>query len=44
MMEQVTARKSAGWRPTTTFASEMGMKESTDIVEIVAGPKLHQQV
>ncbi|GAB7354169.1 hypothetical protein MBLNU459_g4723t1 [Dothideomycetes sp. NU459] len=44
MMEQVTARKSAGWQPSTTFASEMGMKEKTTIEEIRTEPKLHQDV
>ena len=27
MMEETTPRTSAKWRPTTTFASEMGIKE-----------------
>jgi hypothetical protein len=27
MMEQTTPRTSAKWKPTTTFASEMGLKE-----------------
>lgn len=44
MMEQVTARKSAGWQPSSTFATDMGMKESTNFEEIIAGPKLHQDV
>ena len=27
MMEECTPRTSAAWRPTTTFASEMGLKD-----------------
>jgi hypothetical protein len=27
MMEETTPRTSAKWKPTTTFASEMGIKE-----------------
>ena len=27
MLEETTARKSASWRPQTTFASEMGLTE-----------------
>lgn len=34
MMEEVTARKSANWKPTTTFSSEMGMKEGTNVTEL----------
>ena len=35
MMEETSPRTSSKWRPTTTFASEMGLKEgsklSTDV-------------
>ncbi|KAG8631364.1 hypothetical protein KVT40_000504 [Elsinoe batatas] len=34
MMDEVTASKSAGWKPSTTFASEMGLKESTTVTEL----------
>ena len=34
MMEEVTARKSVGWKPSTTFAAEMGYKEETTINEL----------
>lgn len=44
MMEQCTARKSAGWVPTDTFAHDMGMKDSTTIEEIMSEPKLIEQV
>ncbi|KAF2170882.1 hypothetical protein M409DRAFT_18854 [Zasmidium cellare ATCC 36951] len=37
MMEETTPRTSAKWKPTTTFASEMGMKEGEKLdVEVTA--------
>ncbi|GAM90593.1 hypothetical protein ANO11243_086380 [Dothideomycetidae sp. 11243] len=35
MMDEVTARKSSHWRPTTTYASEMGFKEGRETIEAV---------
>lgn len=32
MMEEVSARQSAGWKPHDTFAREMGMKENMTVV------------
>ncbi|KAL1296574.1 hypothetical protein AAFC00_000072 [Neodothiora populina] len=44
MMEQVTARKSAGWVPTETFAQEMDLKTGKAVEEAdfheVAAPKM----
>ncbi|TKX22086.1 sugar transporter-like protein 23 [Elsinoe australis] len=34
MMDEVTARKSAGYKPSTTFAQEMGLKEDTTVTEL----------
>ena len=31
MMEETTPRTSSKWKPTTTFASEMGIKEGTKL-------------
>ena len=37
MMEETTPRTSAKWRPHTTFASEMGMKEGSKLdMEVTA--------
>jgi hypothetical protein len=33
MLEEVTPRQSAGWRPTTTFANEMGMTKHGEVTE-----------
>lgn len=41
MMEEVSARQSAGWTPHGTYAEDMGMKEGTTVQEIVNEPKLH---
>lgn len=35
MMAETTPRTSAGWRPSTTFAAQMGMKEGKMDVEVV---------
>ena len=32
MMEEVTPRKSAGWKPTTTFAADMGLTHTGVVV------------
>ena len=31
MFEETTPRTSSKWKPTTTFASDMGMKEGTKL-------------
>jgi ABC-type molybdate transport system permease subunit len=31
MFEEVSPRKSAGWKPTTTFAQEMGVTEKGEL-------------
>ncbi|KAI4724932.1 monosaccharide transporter [Aureobasidium sp. EXF-10728] len=33
MLEEVTPRNSAGWKPTTTFANEMGMTKEAGVTE-----------
>lgn len=33
MMEEVTPRKSAGWKPYTTFAADMGLMHTGVVVE-----------
>ena len=33
MMEEVSPRKSAGWKPYTTFAAEMGLTQTGVVVE-----------
>lgn len=35
MLEETTPRTSAAWRPTTTFASEMGMTEKGELSQAV---------
>lgn len=37
MMEDTTPRTSAKWKPTTTFASEMGLKEGGKLDGSVTG-------
>ena len=38
MMEETTPRTSSKWKPTTTFASEMGLKEGGKLdEELTAG-------
>ncbi|KAF2147895.1 MFS monosaccharide transporter-like protein [Myriangium duriaei CBS 260.36] len=32
MMDEVSARQSAGWKPSTTFAAEMGYKEGSTVL------------
>ena len=37
MFEETTPRTSAGWKPTTTFAAEMGIKEGEKLDTEVVG-------
>lgn len=37
MFEETTPRTSSKWKPTTTFASEMGIKEGEKLDQAVVG-------
>jgi len=37
MMEETTPRTSSKWKPTTTFASEMGLKDGEKLDMTLAG-------
>lgn len=45
MLEQVSPRKSAAWKPTTTFAAEMGYTHhDTDDADPKAGVEVQEVV